>query len=237
MDSLEEENVDCVDYEINLKEILDKVERQVDFYRENSATLREALSKLNILKEDLCSEYQNKLNKLAQYQEMFGTTDCKPESIALSHIDQLRKQNVYMAKVKTCRKMYINLNEKLTKDIKKLKSEYAHSKEKIECFLQVSNDEIKAHQLKIQRYEEQLAKFEEKYPWLKNPELDLNNITKEIQALNQLKEKKIKLMKEMDVYQGLKPDITEAREQLEDIKKKYNELNNSFNTYNNIKNF
>lgn len=60
--------------------------------------------------------------------------------------------------------------------------------------------------------------IQKKYPWLKDPEINLPNISKEIDTLRNLKEEKNKLVKELSVYQELKPDIKEAAQQLANLK-------------------
>lgn len=53
---------------------------------------------------------------------------------------------------------------------------------------------------------------------MKDPEINLPNISKEIDTLRNLKEEKNKLVKELSVYQELKPDIKEAAQQLANLK-------------------
>lgn len=54
--------------------------------------------------------------------------------------------------------------------------------------------------------------------------LHLPNIVEETKEIEKLRTKKEKLLEEINVYGGLKPDMEEAAKQLEDIKNEHAEL-------------
>ncbi|KAJ8971608.1 hypothetical protein NQ317_014728 [Molorchus minor] len=128
----------------------------------------------------------------------------------------------------------MNLNEKLSKEIKAVKwlsvyllvysktnacsREMDQSKSKIGGILNLSVQELQQMEEKARKYENELVKFEKKYPWLKDPDFNLPNISKEIDTLKTLKEEKEKLVNELSIYQELKPDIKEAAQQLANLK-------------------
>lgn len=51
------------------------------------------------------------------------------------------------------------------------------------------------------------------------------NISEQIKVLNNLREQKASLEKELSIYQGLKPNIREASQQLAEAKAEYEETN------------
>lgn len=65
---------------------------------------------------------------------------------------------------------------------------------------------------------------------MKNPHLDLTYIAKEAQTLSGLQEEKQALEKELEIYQGLQPDLHEASQQLKVIKKHYKEMKGKFHS-------
>lgn len=63
--------------------------------------------------------------------------------------------------------------------------------------------------------------LQKKYPWLKDDDLDLPNIAKEIDMLKNLQGTREKLVQELSFYGGLKPDLKEAAQQLAEIKEEH----------------
>jgi hypothetical protein len=61
--------------------------------------------------------------------------------------------------------------------------------------------------------------------WLKNSDYDLLNISNKVNALVAARMQKEELVKELDCYCGLKPNLLEAREQLSQVKREYEEIN------------
>lgn len=59
---------------------------------------------------------------------------------------------------------------------------------------------------------------------MKDPELDLPNITKEIDMLRSLRDTREKFIQELSVYEGLQPDLKEASQQLADIKEEHKQF-------------
>ncbi|KAF5276269.1 hypothetical protein FQA39_LY06618 [Lamprigera yunnana] len=182
------------------------------------------IKKLQCLRSEFNQETQTELDKLVMLQEHFETKVCNTESIHLSQAERLRKQNNYVIKIKSCIKIYHNLIEKLSKHIKIAKGELERSEKKIRTITSVSDDEVKMLEMKIERYEKELLKFEKRYPWLSDPQYNLQNISKETETLNNLRKAKEKLIQDLDVYHGLKPDVCEAAQQLENLKKEYDAM-------------
>jgi len=220
----EEQKIEAIkDQAVSLEELRDALMQQANFYREENAKMEAVLKKLHLLPHQLNAQSRAELEKLTNLQEKYETKQCSSEAVGLSHAERLRKQSNYVTKIKSCIKIYNNLIEKLVKEIKTAKAKLEHSEKKLSS-LDVSNDEIKILQTKIERYEKELLKFEKKYPWLKDPQYKLQNISKETDALNTLRKEKEKLIQELEVYQGLKPDIYEANKQLTDIKHEYDSI-------------
>ncbi|RZC42587.1 filament-like plant protein 1 [Asbolus verrucosus] len=121
--------------------------------------MESAFLKLRLIDDRLqmfegCMELIEKLN---QIQQKFNTKELTPEAILLSHAHKLRKHSNYLAKLKICIKMYIHLNEILSK---KINDEYELSQKKIDKIVTVTPDEIKIMEKKISRYEHELTKLE-----------------------------------------------------------------------------
>ncbi|KAF5290010.1 hypothetical protein FQR65_LT11676 [Abscondita terminalis] len=204
-----------------LQELRNSLLKQAHFYKEENAKMEDILKKLQLLPTHFTPYIDTHIEKLTSLQEKYDTKSCNAESIGLSHTDRLRKQNNYLAKIKSCIKMYHNLIEKLSKEIKTVKGELQKSEKKLTSITTVSSDEVKTLLVKIDRYEKELLKFEKKYPWLSDRQYNLLNISKETDLLNNLRITKDKLIEELQVYHGLKPDLNKAAQQLADIEKEY----------------
>ncbi|KAK5644657.1 hypothetical protein RI129_005957 [Pyrocoelia pectoralis] len=216
------EGMDSMNFcRLKLKETLIE---QLNSYKQENVKLASALKKLQILNDELNLITQDELDKLANVQGKYETNHCNCESISLSHADRLRKQTNYITKIKSCIKMYNNLIAKLSKDIKMAKGELERSKTQIAEITHVSSDEVKTIQVKIERYEKEILKFEKKYPWLSDPQYSLLNISKETDTLINLRREKEELVQELDLYHSLKPDIHKATQQLADIKREYDAM-------------
>lgn len=63
--------------------------------------------------------------------------------------------------------------------------------------------------------------MQKKYPWLKDHDLNLPNIAKEIDILRTVKGTRERLVQELSIYEGLKPELKEASQQLADIKEEH----------------
>ncbi|XP_018571792.1 uncharacterized protein LOC108911359 [Anoplophora glabripennis] len=196
------------------------LKQRTQFYKEENARLEAIFKKLKLLNDELkllngISDSVSKLNSVVQKAM---TKSLNNNSVTLSHAEKLRKHSNYVSKLKICIKFYMNLNEKLSKEIKATKWEMDQSKTKLGGILNLSVQDLQQMEEKAKKYENELLKFEKKYPWLKDPEINLPNIAREIDTLRNLKEEKNKLVKELNVYQELKPDIKEAAQQLANLK-------------------
>ncbi|KAF2895712.1 hypothetical protein ILUMI_10492 [Ignelater luminosus] len=197
------------------------LKQQADFYREENAKMEATLRKLHLLSKDLDPWPRAELNRLVNLQEKYESKRCTAESIGLSYAECQREQNSYMTKVKGCIKVYNDFIEKLNKEIKNAKYEHEQVEERIISLLK---EDFNAFELKVEKYEKELLKFEKKYPWLKDPQYNLQNISRETEILNSLKEEKDKLLQELEVYQNLKPNISEAMQQLAAVKQEYESI-------------
>lgn len=63
----------------------------------------------------------NALSEICNTLEDIQTKVLSNNSIALSHAERLRKHSNYVSKMKICIKIYMNLNERLGKEIKNAK--------------------------------------------------------------------------------------------------------------------
>ncbi|KAJ8931886.1 hypothetical protein NQ314_015155 [Rhamnusium bicolor] len=196
------------------------LKQRTQFYKEENARLEVVFKKLKLLNDELklLIGISDSVTKLHSVMQKAVTKSLNNNSITLSHSERLRKHSNYLSKLKICIKFYMNLNEKLSKEIKATKWEMDQSKAKLGGILSFSVQELQQMEEKAKKYENELVKFEKKYPWLKDPEFNLPNISKEIDTLRNLKEEKNKLVKELSVYQELKPDIKEAAQQLANLK-------------------
>ncbi|KAG5888704.1 hypothetical protein JTB14_035769 [Gonioctena quinquepunctata] len=206
------------------------LKQRTQCYREENARLESVFKKLKILNNELklLVDISDSLTKMSDIMQNTNTKSVTNHSIALSHTDRLRKHSNYVSKLKICIKMYMNLNERLTKEIKLTKWELDQAKQKLSGILNLSNGEIQQLEEKAKKYEKELLKFERKYPWLKDPDFNLPNISKEMDLLRNLKETNEKLAKELSVYQDLKPDIKEAAQQLADLKEENKKFSSKF---------
>nr|XP_023025192.1 uncharacterized protein LOC111513251 [Leptinotarsa decemlineata] len=196
------------------------LKQRTQFYREENARLELVFKKLKILNNELklLVDISDSVSKISDIMQNTNIKSVSTNSVALSHTERLRKHSNYVSKLKICIKMYMNLNERLSKEIKFTKWELDQSKHKLLGILNMSSEEVQQLEEKAKKYENELTKFEKKYPWLKDPDFNLPNIAKEMEMLRNLKETKEKLVKELSVYQDLKPDIKEAAQQLADLK-------------------
>ncbi|KAK4875297.1 hypothetical protein RN001_011719 [Aquatica leii] len=208
----------------SLQELRNALIQQTNFYKAENAKMEANLKKLQLLPSDLNNETKSALDTFSLLQEKYETKLCNCESIGLSHADRLRKQTNYVTKLKSCIKLYLNFNEKLLKEIRIAKGELNRSEKEIDAINITSNKEVKTLQVKIERYEKEILKFEKKYPWLSDPQYNLPNISKETETLSNLQLLREKLVQELKVYRGLKPDITKATRQLAVIEKEYDSM-------------
>lgn len=87
------------------------------------ARLEAIFKNLKILNDELklligISDSVSKLNSVVQKAM---TKSLNNSSVTLSHAEKLRKHSNYVSKLKICIKFYMNLNEKLSKEIKATK--------------------------------------------------------------------------------------------------------------------
>ncbi|XP_044271716.1 uncharacterized protein LOC123015805 [Tribolium madens] len=196
---------------------------RINFYKEEIAKMESALSRLHLIEDQskILEEPSEVVKKLANLQNKFDLKELTPNAVVLSHVDKLKERNNYSAKLKICIKMYIQLNEELTKKIQHLKSEHKKAENTINNIVTATPDDLKTMEVKINRYENALTKLEKKYPWLRNEKYSLVYFSKEINLLISAKKEKEELVKELSPYHGLKPDLQEASEQLAQIKCEY----------------
>ncbi|KAJ3642763.1 hypothetical protein Zmor_002197 [Zophobas morio] len=225
----------------DVQELLNQLKLKTSYYQEETAKMESVFLKLGLIDEQLkmfeeCVELTEKLNQL---QQQFDLKEVTPTSVALSHADKLRKHNNYAVKIKICIKMYMELNEALLKKVKHLKSyqeqveisvnEMAAAPHNSNVNMTITSlgpeDELKIIEKKISRYEHELTKLEKKYPWLKNSDYSLPNISKEINLLIIARTQKGELVEELSRYHGLKPNLHEASEQLAQMKVEYEQMN------------
>lgn len=78
------------------------------------------LTDLKVLNEDVKLAIGNysSLAEIGNACEKAQTKTISNNTIALSQTDRLRKHNNYVSKIKTCTKLYMNLNEQLLKKLK-----------------------------------------------------------------------------------------------------------------------
>ncbi|XP_017778238.1 PREDICTED: uncharacterized protein LOC108563922 isoform X2 [Nicrophorus vespilloides] len=185
--------------------------------------MKNVLQKLNLLKDLVVAT-----KKLKDIQCSSDAKACTVEAIGLSVVEKQRKQNNYQAKLKMCIKFYVNINKKLKEEIETWGRELDISKTNVES-LKTSKDELKLMEAKVKRYENELHKYEKKYPWLRDSQHNLLNVMHEIDTLNSLQEQKKKLVEELNLFRGLRPDIQEASQQVIQIKKKYEQMKREIN--------
>lgn len=84
------------------------------------ARMEALLADLNLLNDDIINAIgsYSSLDEIRTACETFQTKTLNENTLALSQAERLRKHNNYMSKLKTCTKLYKNLNEKLTKGLK-----------------------------------------------------------------------------------------------------------------------
>ncbi|EFA10346.2 uncharacterized protein LOC103314266 [Tribolium castaneum] len=207
----------------DVEEQISMLKSRIKFYKEESAKMESVLSKLHLIDHPSKTpeEHSVMVQKLANLQKKFDLKELTPNAAVLSHADLLNTHNNYSAKLNIYIKVFIQLNEQLAKRIQHLKSEYKNAENKINKVVTLTPNEIKATEVKISRYEDELAKLEKKYPWLKSEEYNLAHFAKEMNLLISAKREREELVKELSHYQGLKPDLQEASEQLALIKQEY----------------
>ncbi|CAH1099766.1 unnamed protein product [Psylliodes chrysocephalus] len=196
------------------------IKERFQFLREENARMEEILRRLKFLNEEMRIpvDISEKVSEIKDQVYNLEATTYK------SQAERLRKHHNYLSKLKICIKIYVNINERLSEDIKTSKRELEQSKEKLCGILNLSSEQIQQLEEKAKRYENEVVKFEKKYPWLKDPMFNLPNISKEVEKLRILKDTKEKLVEELSVYQDLKPDISEATQQLAHIKEEHKKM-------------
>ncbi|XP_076266938.1 uncharacterized protein LOC143200340 [Rhynchophorus ferrugineus] len=203
------------------------IKQRTQFYKEENTKMDELFRKLKLLTDELkvtgLRSHVENIDKLVADYEAKSLNN--PDSAALNQAEKMRKHNNYLSKLKICIRFYTNLNDTLSKEIKAVKFELEKSKQNVNSILKLSSEDVQQLEEKAKKYENELAKFEKKYPWLKNPEYDLPNISKYLDVLKNLKDEKDNLVKELSVYHDLKPDIKEANQQLAELKDQLKSLN------------
>ncbi|GJQ75909.1 hypothetical protein Trydic_g17969 [Trypoxylus dichotomus] len=207
--------------EADIQLYIEKLRERTQYYKEENAKMLVVIEKLKLLMHGHL-EYLSILEGASEVDEV--SRDC----CMLSEQEKLRKHNYYASKIKYCIKMYSNLNEKLLKDIKILKTEVDSSKTRVDSINVTSRDELKYLEAKVKRYENELVKLEKKHPWLKNSQLNLPDIAEQIEKLNSLRDTKKKLLADLAAYEGLKPHIADADKQLTEIKQEYKQIMEEF---------
>ncbi|XP_050304887.1 uncharacterized protein LOC126742295 isoform X2 [Anthonomus grandis grandis] len=206
--------------EDDLLEYRNLIKQRVQFYREENALMKETYEKLKLLKSKIDSNTLDpKMRKdLATLLNIeYDCNNLNTEKTELENAETLsRKRQNYMSKLKICIRHYKNLNDQICNEIKYLRSEKELNTSNLNNIIAHSQD-IQQLEEKAKKYENRLSQFE-KHPWLKQPYLAFPNMLVQIATLRTMKTVKEDLLKELSVYQNLKPDIIEAREQLAQIK-------------------
>ncbi|KAL1494746.1 hypothetical protein ABEB36_010293 [Hypothenemus hampei] len=202
------------------------LKQRAQFYREENAKMEVVFEKLKIPINDftlvgLRSDLEG-IDKILQVRE-----NSNMDKIYLNEAECLRKRQYHLAKLEICIKHYCELNEGLLKQWELLNDNSEHAKQ-LKDMLRTHPQNMMEFEEKVKKYESTLRKFEVKYPWLKDNRLDMPNIAALIEHLHLLKEQKETLVKELHVYHGLKPNITEAKEQLSKIKQEFKNLCDKF---------
>lgn len=85
--------------------------------------MESVLTNLGLLDDNskICEEHINLVDKLSHLQQKFNVKELNSNALCLSYADKLKKGNNYSARLKICIKMYMQLNEALTKKNKLLK--------------------------------------------------------------------------------------------------------------------
>lgn len=141
----------------------------------------------------------------------------------LSEAVKSRKHQHYSSKLKACIKLYLILNDKLVEEIKQVGDLDPSSYEV--TFAVPSTNDIKLLEKKLARYEGEMSKFDKRYPWLRDSKFNLPSISDDITKLLELRKKKAELMDQLTSYDGLSPNITEAKLQLSEIRSEFTEAN------------
>ncbi|XP_044748028.1 uncharacterized protein LOC123309142 [Coccinella septempunctata] len=222
----------------NEDKLNDAIRKRIQFYKEENAKFETTFSHCKLLHEsssssnwDLDWDMHKEIDRLGTVLEHFDITEFDATALAMAYIEQKSNDNNYIIeKLKNDTKLYIGLNDEILKDIERLSRDLKEAKEKIHSAFELSNDDIFVLEKKISAYENELAKFEKKHSWLKNPQLDLTHIAKEAQTLASMQEEREALEKELNIYQGLQPDLQEASHQLSVVKKQYQEMKDKFHS-------
>jgi len=213
-----------------LQEYSNLIKQRAKIYREENTQMEEILKKLKLLNDELkLIGLSGSVESLDKSLSELEAKSLNLEKAELRHAEKLRKHSNYLSKLKICIRYYINLNESISEQVKTLKRTLQHSKQNVNGVLKLHPQDIQQLEEKAKKYENELLKFEKKYPWLKQPDYDLQNIRKYTNILNSLKEEKDNLLKELNVYQNLKPDIKEAKQQLANLKEEVKSAMISFN--------
>lgn len=202
-----------------LQEYSNLIKQRAQYYKEENTKMEEIFRKLKLLTDEqklvgLGSSIGNLDNFMAEIE----SKNLSINDATLGQAEKLRKQNNYVCKLKMCIRHYINLNNKLSKEIKSLKWELEQSKQNVSINLKLFTIDFQQLEEKAKKYEDELVKFEKKYPWLKSSEYDFPNMAKYIDMLNSLKRERDSLVEELSIYKNLKPDIKEAKQQLAELK-------------------
>ncbi|KAI4461937.1 hypothetical protein MML48_5g00017336 [Holotrichia oblita] len=203
--------------ETDLPLYIEKLRERTQYYKEESEKIIVLIERIKLLLRG-----QQQCLPILEGTSLID--DVSRDCCMLSEQEKLRKYNYYVSKIKYCIKMYTNLNEKLLKDIKVIKTEIDNSKSKIDDMHVTSKDELKYLEAKVKRYENELIKLEKKHPWLKNLQFNLPNIGEQIEKLNYLRCTKEKLQESLAAYRGLKPRFDEAKKQLREVQEGYKQI-------------
>ncbi|KAK9892998.1 hypothetical protein WA026_023212 [Henosepilachna vigintioctopunctata] len=210
------------------EKIIFNIRKRIQYYQEENKKFEKIFSKLKLNNDGTSTldwDCEKVLDELCDIQDLFGTEELSAAAISMAQIHHRMEDNsTYLDRLKSTTAFYMDLNDKLTKEINILSSELNESERHTDKVFNISNEEIYMLENKVKSYENEIAKFEKKHPWLKDPKLDLAYIHEQAQILSNLLEERNDLEKDLDVYKGLKPDIQEASHQLSLVKKQYEEL-------------
>ncbi|CAG9854080.1 unnamed protein product [Phyllotreta striolata] len=192
------------------------IKSMIEFYKEENARQDEYLKKMKLLSEDSKFDVtiDENIDKLIdvleiQYDEKNSKVSTKPHN--------------YFSRLTTSLKMYKHMNKKLSEDINTAEMELKLGREKLKelNFHSSNTNQLRA---KVTQYDLTNSNYEKKYPWLKDPLFDMQNLDEECKKLQKLKKTKENLDKELKQYSDLKPDLIEAAEQLTQIQKEHSKF-------------
>ncbi|XP_060529362.1 interaptin-like [Cylas formicarius] len=192
----------------DLKEYHSIVDRRAKFYKEECAKMEEIFKKL----------------KLRDLEYLTAYLDDGDSGEFVLELDRARVCQMYMAHLKKSIQYFINLNNRISSDLRYFEEQSQQSRQDFDHVLKTFSRDINQLKEKESTYQRELTKFEKKYPWLSDPEYNLTSINQHVDRLKALREEKESLLKEVAKYQNLKPDLKEARQQVNDLKKQLSEL-------------